>query len=282
MQQNIKTAIIGMGIMGQGIAEVFARAGHDVVVFDAQIQNCHLGLDQIKNRIDNQVIKNKISQEQALLILNRFSISENNDFSDFDLVVEVIVEQLEAKQNLFMLIEKTAKRECILCSNTSSLSINQIAEKLANPERFAGLHFFNPATLMQLVEVVCGVKTEAKTIETLREICRLAGKKTVVVADSPGFIVNRVARPYYTEALYALENTGLNITQADSLLEGLGFRMGPFRLMDLIGNDINLSVTTSLYEALGRPSKFCPSQTQQNKVKNKQLGRKTGQGFYEY
>ena len=170
----------------------------------------------------------------------------------------------------------------ILATNTSSLSVAAIAENIPGPERFCGMHFFNPAQLMKLVELVYGPSTSVETIQRLQELAVSMGKTPVVCKDSPGFIVNRVARHYYLEALQMLEEGICNIEQADRVLENAGFKMGPFRLMDLIGNDINFTVTSSLYEACGKPIRFRPSAIQEQKILMGELGRKTGKGYYSY
>jgi 3-hydroxybutyryl-CoA dehydrogenase len=198
-----------------------------------------------------------------------------------DLVIEAVVERLDVKQQLFRVLENSSKGS-ILASNTSSLSITEIASGLKYPERFVGLHFFNPATLMNLVEVVRGTSTDDSVVSIMMDFSKSLNKTAVVVKDSPGFIVNRVARHYYVEALKLLEEGVAAHEQIDVLLRNAGFKMGPFELMDLIGMDINFAVTSSLYQAFHQDPKFRPSRIQQQKVMAGHLGKKTGRGFYDY
>jgi 3-hydroxybutyryl-CoA dehydrogenase len=196
-------------------------------------------------------------------------------------VIEAVVEKLDVKQQLFRVLENNSKGS-ILASNTSSLSITEIASGLKNPERFVGLHFFNPAALMNLVEVVRGTSTDDSVVSIMMDFSKSLRKTAVLVKDSPGFIVNRVARHYYVEALKLLEEGVASHEQIDRLLRSAGFKMGPFELMDLIGMDVNFAVTSSLYQAFHQDSKFRPSRIQQQKVMAGHLGRKTGKGFYDY
>jgi len=199
-----------------------------------------------------------------------------------DLVIEAIIEKEEAKVSLFSQLQNTNGEHTLFASNTSSLSISSIAEKLNDKSKLAGLHFFNPAPLMRLVEVVQTRYNHQSTIDTLVSFAKQLGKTPVVCKDAPGFIVNHVARPYYLEALNLLSSGETNIQDIDELLESSGFKMGPFRLMDLIGNDVNYAVSCSVYEAMGKPERLKPSPIQAQKVSNGELGRKTQKGYYSY
>lgn len=199
-----------------------------------------------------------------------------------DVFIEAIVEKPAIKIGLFNQLAELNHSECIFASNTSSLSITGIAEKVMSPERVIGMHFFNPAPLMKLVEVVNTCFTNEQTTQTIIALAKEMGKVPVLCKDSPGFIVNRVARPYYIESLRLAEEGVADYTQIDTLLEATGFKMGPFKLMDLIGNDINYAVSCSVYEQLGNPERLKPSSIQQEKVDAGDLGRKTGTGYYKY
>jgi 3-hydroxybutyryl-CoA dehydrogenase len=214
--------------------------------------------------------------------LGNLSIAHKIEDIKADLVIEAVVERLEVKQQLFRVLENNSNCDAIFASNTSSLSITEIAAGLKNPSRFVGLHFFNPATLMNLVEVVRGTSTDDSVVSIMMDFSKSLNKTAVVVKDSPGFIVNRVARHYYVEALKLLEEGVAAHEQIDRLLRNAGFKMGPFELMDLIGMDINFAVTSSLYQAFHQDPKFRPSRIQQQKVMAGHLGKKTGRGFYDY
>jgi len=277
----LTVGVLGAGTMGQGIAQVCAQSGHVVLLFDVDTNLVHKSLTSISSNLERLVERSKIKADDARSILQRISPQQSVDTMKADIVIEAVVERLDIKQEVFQRLERTAKQS-ILVSNTSSLSISAIAQSLEQPQQFAGLHFFNPATLMPLVEIVAGEKTSPGTIEWLKDFCDSISKRYVVAQDSPGFIVNRVARPFYAEALKLLEEGAADAQEIDKLMRSAGFRMGPFELMDLIGIDINLSVTKSLYEALGRPARFEPSPIQQRKVDDGDLGKKTGKGFYDY
>ena len=199
-----------------------------------------------------------------------------------DLIIEAIIEEPAAKIALFNQLAEINHSEVVFASNTSSLSITTLQHQIMQPQRVAGLHFFNPATIMKLVEVVKGVDTSNEVVEQLLTFVHQLNKVPVLCKDAPGFIVNRVARPYYIEALRIAEEGAVSFATIDRLLESTGFKMGPFRLMDLIGNDINYAVSCSVYEQLGRPQRLQPSVLQQQKVEQGKLGRKTGEGYYLY
>lgn len=279
---TIKTVLVaGAGTMGQGIAQVCAQAGYKVYLFDVQQEFIQRGLLTIDKSLATLVTKNKITQEESVNIAARIKGTETVDVPA-DLVIEAIIEEAEAKRKLFAAIEKVVAPSAILTSNTSSIPITQLAASLKHPNRFAGLHFFNPAPVMKLVEVISGVATDAQVIEVLRSFVQSIQKTSVIANDAPGFIVNRVARHFYVEALKLLEEGVATHEQIDALLRTTGFKMGAFELMDLIGIDINFSVTSSLYNGFHQEPRFRPSRAQQQKVLAGHLGKKSGKGFYAY
>ena len=267
--------------MGQGIAQVFAQAGYNAFLFDVQPEFIQRGLLNIDQSLSTLVSKGKISQEDSVAIAARIKGTETVDVPA-DLVVEAIVEDAEAKRKLFAAIEKVVSPSAIITSNTSSIPITQLASALRHPERFAGLHFFNPATVMKLVEIISGAATDPQVVEKLQQVVKSLGKVSVIASDAPGFIVNRVARHYYVEALKLVEEGVASHQQIDELLRASGFKMGAFELMDLIGIDINFSVTSSLYNGFHQEPRFRPSRVQQQKVLAGHLGKKSGRGFYDY
>jgi len=274
-------AVLGAGTMGQGIAQVCAMSGYSTQLFDIESSLSQKAISSISINLDKAVSKSKISESQKTTILGHLSIAHKLEDIKADLVIEAVVEKLDVKQQLFRVLENSSKGS-ILASNTSSLSITEIAAGLKNPERFVGLHFFNPAALMNLVEVVRGTSTDESVMSIMMGFSKSLNKTAVLVKDSPGFIVNRVARHYYVEALKLLEEGVASHEQIDRLLRNAGFKMGPFELMDLIGMDINFAVTASLYQAFHQDPKFRPSRIQQQKVMAGHLGKKTGRGFYDY
>jgi 3-hydroxybutyryl-CoA dehydrogenase len=275
-------AVLGAGTMGQGIAQVCAMSGYPTQLFDIESSLSQKAISSISINLDKAVSKLRISESQKTTILGNLSIAHKIEDIKADLVIEAVVERLDVKQQLFRLLEINNKGSAILASNTSSLSITEIAAGLKNPSRFVGLHFFNPATLMNLVEVVRGTSTDDSVVSIMMDFSKSLNKTAVLVKDSPGFIVNRVARHYYVEALKLLEEGVASHEQIDVLLRNAGFKMGPFELMDLIGMDINFAVTSSLYQAFHQDPKFRPSRIQQQKVMAGHLGKKTGRGFYDY
>jgi 3-hydroxybutyryl-CoA dehydrogenase len=275
--------VCGAGIMGSGIAQCAAQHGFYALLFDvneAALQKAKTGIEK---SLQGLADKQKITPEQQQKILSNLKyISDINDCLA-DVVIEAIIERPEAKIALFNQLAEVNHGETIFASNTSSLSIAQIAAEVLHPQRVAGMHFFNPATIMKLVEVVQAPQTNPQVTETLVQLAKEMGKTPVVCTDTPGFIVNRVARHYYLEALRIKEaNPDMPFEDIDRALEGVGFKMGPFRLMDLIGNDINYAVTESLYEAFNNAERFKPSYIQKEKVESGELGRKTGKGNYNY
>lgn len=274
-------AVCGAGTMGRGIALAAARGGFNTLLFDLDASIIGAAKEETNKTLDGWKQKGRITSEEFVSIENNLSYSTNIEACIADLVIEAIVERMDAKTSLFKQLAEINSSECILASNTSSLSIDALAQDIPNPSRFAGLHFFNPASLMKLVEIVKGSLSSEETIRALSDFSTAIGKVPVICKDSPGFIVNHVARPYYLEALRLLE-AGIPAVQVDIIMEASGFKMGPFKLMDLIGNDINYAVSCSIYTALGEPSRLAPSPIQRLKVDAGELGKKTGKGYYQY
>jgi 3-hydroxybutyryl-CoA dehydrogenase len=277
-----KICVCGAGTMGSGIAQVSAQSGFDTILYElneAVLEKARLAIEK---NLGSLVEKGKLGVTEKEAITRRIRFT--NDISECraDIVIEAIIEKMEAKTDLFNQLAAINSTDCIFASNTSSLSISSIAEKAASPDRVVGMHFFNPAPLMKLVEVVnTGYTGEAVT----RDVCDLAkrmGKMPVVCKDSPGFIVNRIARPYYIESLRLVEEGLTDFSQIDLLMESTGFKMGPFKLMDLIGNDVNYAVSCSVYDQLQQPERLRPSSIQKDKVEKGELGRKTKKGYYDY
>jgi 3-hydroxybutyryl-CoA dehydrogenase len=283
MKEEIKTVgIVGAGTMGQGIAISCALAGYETLLFDINAELSEKALQRIQQSVDLSISKGKLTKEEGAEGLRRIRVLEHLSDLRADIIIEAVIENLEVKQKLFGDLEKINSEKTILATNTSSISITQIASVLQKPSRFIGLHFFNPAHLMKLVEVISGKLTDLDIALTMMSFSKSLGKIAVEVKDSPGFIVNRVARHYYVESLKLLEEGVADVEAIDKLLRSSGFKMGPFELMDLIGIDVNLAVTTSVYEGFNRNPKFTPSEIQKKKVEQGLLGRKTGKGFYEY
>ncbi|RYY66919.1 MAG: 3-hydroxybutyryl-CoA dehydrogenase [Chitinophagaceae bacterium] len=273
--------VCGAGTMGSGIAQVAAAAGLPVVLYELNEAVLEKAKSGIAKNLQTAVEKGKLDAAAAGAALGRIRFTSAIDDCVADLVVEAIIEKMEAKTTLFRQLAERNGATTIFASNTSSLSIAALADTLPHPERVAGLHFFNPAPLMKLVEVVQGPRTDAGTIDALLAFTKAVGKTPVLCTDAPGFIVNRVARPYYIESLRLAEE-GLPFDTIDRLLEAQGFKMGPFKLMDLIGNDVNYAVSCSVYAQMGNPGRLRPSDIQKERVDSGNLGRKTGKGYYEY
>ena len=276
--------VVGAGAMGAGIAQVAAAAGHRVRLFDAVAGAALAGRSRVAQGLEPLVAKGRLRREEADDLVSRIEIAERIEaLADASLVIEAIVEDLEVKRALLAQLETIVAPDAILASNTSSLSITSIARFAKAPERVAGLHFFNPAPVMKLVEIVSGIVTAPAIAERLFATARAWGKVAVHVKSTPGFIVNRVARPYYAEALRLYEEQVASPATIDALLtEGGGFRMGPFELMDLIGHDVNYAVTLSVFNAYYQDPRFRPSIAQLELVNAGRLGRKSGAGFYQY
>ena len=268
--------------MGSGIAQVAAMAGYQTILYDVDPVMVQKGRTSIEKSLQTLTEKNKLTPAEQQLSLTRLSYTTAIADCAAGLLIEAIVEKPEIKEELFKKLAAVNTNEAIFASNTSSLSLTALAGKIPHPQRFAGLHFFNPAPLMKLVEVVMTPLTDDTTIKALTTVAIQMGKTPVLCKDAPGFIVNHVARPYYLEALRLVEEGLADIETIDQVMEATGFRMGPFRLMDLIGNDINYAVSCSVYEAMGRPQRLKPSPIQESQVKQGALGRKTGKGYYRY
>lgn len=283
MSLKIETAAVaGAGAMGLGIAQVFAQAGFKTLLYDLSAEQLAKAGKTITTNLDGAVSKGKLTEADKTAILSRIAfVTEVSDLRA-DIVIEAVVEKLEVKQQLFTGLAAINTGETILASNTSSIPITRIAHGIANPERVVGMHFFNPAHLMKLVEVISGVETSPEVANAVKELTVKLGKVPVMCTDSPGFIVNRVARHYYVEALKMLEERAATMENIDALMESAGFKMGPFKLMDMLGNDVNFAVTSSLFESFHQDPKFRPSRIQQQKVEAGHLGKKTGKGFYSY
>ena len=276
--------IIGAGTMGVGIAQVAATAGCKVVLFDANAPQIDKALSGLEKTLQKLAEKGKISQEKASEIRNNIVKGEVlQDLKDSDLVIEAIIENKEIKTKVFTELENYVSESCILSSNTSSISITSLGAELKKPERFIGIHFFNPAPLMPLVEVIPSLLTENTLAEKIYNLMKEWGKIPVIAKDIPGFIVNRIARPYYGEGLRIVEENIATPEQVDEAMKTLGnFKMGPFELMDLIGVDVNFAVTTTVYKDYFYDPKYKPSLLQQRMSEAKLHGRKTGRGFYDY
>lgn len=279
---NSSICVCGAGTMGSGIAQAAAQNGIPTLLFDLNAEVLQQAEKNIRKNLDALVQKQKITEEEKPTILQKLRFTSIINDCVADVIIEAIIEKPEAKVDLFRQLSAINTTQAIFASNTSSLSISQLQQEIVSPERVAGLHFFNPATVMKLVEVVKGDQTSDTTIHQLVELTRHMNKVAVVCKDAPGFIVNRVARPYYIEALRLVEEGIADFSTIDKLMEASGFKMGPFRLMDLIGNDINYAVSCSVYEQLGRPERLQPSFLQKEKVQTGKLGRKTGEGYYTY
>lgn len=276
--------VIGAGTMGIGIAQVAATNGCKVWVYDAnakQVETATVGLEKTLTKL---VDKQKISAEKMTEILSNISIAiELKDFKDCELVIEAIIENKEIKTKVFTELEKHVSESCVIGSNTSSISITSLGAELQKPERFIGIHFFNPAPLMPLVEIIPSLLTEKSLAEKMYNLMKDWGKTPVIAKDIPGFIVNRIARPYYGEGLRIVEENIATVEQVDDAMKTIGnFKMGPFELMDLIGVDVNFSVTKTVYNEYFYDPKYKPSLLQQRMSEAKLHGRKSGKGFYDY
>jgi 3-hydroxybutyryl-CoA dehydrogenase len=275
-------AVCGAGTMGSGIAQVAATAGFSTILYELNEAVLEKAKSSITKSLQTAVTKGKLSETDKDAIFRRILFTSELQHCIADVIIEAIVEKLEVKVQLFNALVGINSPQTIIASNTSSLSISAIAAEVDGPQRVAGLHFFNPAPLMKLVEVVKGENTDDTVMTTLVDLTKKLGKTPVVCKDAPGFIVNRVARPYYIEALRIAEEGAIEMSTIDQLLESKGFKMGPFKLMDLIGNDINYAVSCSVYDQLQQPERLKPSFIQKEKVEKGELGKKTGKGYYDY
>ena len=279
-----KIGLIGSGTMGIGIAQVAATNGCEVFLYDANSDQTEKSLAGLKKTMAKLAEKQKITPEKAKEIFARIKPCQNLlELKDNDLVIEAIIENKDVKTKVFGELEKYVSADCIIGSNTSSISITSLSAKLQHPERFLGIHFFNPAPLMPLVEVIPGLLTDKNLSQKIYDLMKTWGKVPVIAQDIPGFIVNRIARPYYGEALRIVEESIATHEQVDDAMRTLGnFKMGPFELMDLIGVDVNFAVTQTVYKDYFFDPKYKPSLLQQRMSEAKLHGRKTGRGFYDY
>ena len=276
-------AVLGSGTMGRGIAQASALAGYQVTLYDIADDLLAAALDQIYVSIGDGVHRGKTSEVVAAAAQAAFTLTTSlEEAAQAGLVIEAAPEKLDLKRSIFRQLDAAAPPTTILASNTSSLSISALAGATQRSDRFLGLHFFNPAHLMKLVEVISGDDTSDATLATAETFVATLGKTGVRCKDTPAFIVNRVARPFYGEALRLLGEDAADVATIDRLVESLGFRMGPFRLIDLIGCDVNFAVTQSVYEAYFGEPRYRPHPIQQRMVESGRLGRKTGMGFYRY
>ena len=280
----MKVGIIGSGTMGSGIAQVAATSGCQVNLFDANravLEKSKASLEKILIRL---IEKGRIDTSEKNRIQSNINyVNSLKELSNSDLIIEAIIENLEIKKKVFSELETLVSDDCIIASNTSSLSIASIAASLKNPKRCVGIHFFNPAPLMKLVEVIPAIQTSYETLEKSIDTISSWGKTVAIAKDTPGFIVNRVARPFYSEALRIYEEGVASFQAIDSSLKNLGgFRMGPFELMDFIGNDVNFTVTETVFKSFFFDPRYKPSFTQKRFAEAGYLGRKSGIGFYEY
>jgi 3-hydroxybutyryl-CoA dehydrogenase len=287
-ERELIVGVIGAGAMGRGIAQVAAASGHHVVLGDAQAGAVERARETVRTALARDVVKGRLAQDDANAVVERISDGDDvagglSAYASCDLVIEAVVEDLGAKRALFAALEQIVPRSCVLASNTSSLSIAALGGAVAHADRVIGLHFFNPAPLMPLVEIVPAITTSPEVATHIRALADSWGKTTVVATDTPGFIVNRIARPFYGESLRILEEGIADVATIDWAMRELGgFRMGPFELMDFIGNDVNFAVTSSVFEATFYDPRYRPAITQRRLVEAGLLGRKRERGYYDY
>ena len=277
-----KICVAGAGTMGSGIALAAAQNNFKTVLFDTNEKGIETAKKSILKNLDFLLSKDKISAEQKEEIYNSIFFTTDINECVGDLIIEAIIEDLQIKETLYKSLAAINNIHTIIASNTSSLSITAIQKNILHPERICGMHFFNPAHVMKLIEVVAGKETSQETIQTVYDVCVALKKQPVICKDAPGFIVNRVARHFYLEAMNLAYEKKIKFEDIDVLMENAGFKMGPFKLMDLIGMDINLAVSQSVYKAFNNNPRFKPSPMQEQKVAAGDLGKKTGRGFYDY
>lgn len=279
-----KVGIIGAGTMGSGIAQVAATAGCHVKLFDLNQEALDAAKASLEKILTRLIEKGRIDSEEKTRIQNNITyVSSLKELADSDMTIEAIVENLDVKKKVFQELESYVSNECIIASNTSSLSIASIASSLEKSERCVGIHFFNPAPLMKLVEVIPAIQTSDEVLKISAETIRDWGKTVAIAKDTPGFIVNRVARPFYGEALRIYEEGIADFQTIDTAMKTQGrFRMGPFELMDFIGNDVNYTVTETVFEAFYYDPRYKPAFTQKRFAEAGYLGRKSGKGYYNY
>lgn len=279
----MKIGVIGAGTMGAGICLVALLAGHEVILYDSMESARIKGRNYIQDSVNRLLEKQRITPQDANAVMGRVYLVDNFDsLKDLDFIIEAIVERIDIKGEVFVSLEKILSPQTIIATNTSSLSVTRLANFLKNPERFMGIHFFNPPLLMKLVEIVPALQTNAYTLDTAVKLIQDFGKTVVLAKDTPGFIVNRIARPYYSEALKIAEENIASPAQIDDAMREIGFKMGPFELMDFIGHDVNATVTRSIWESSFYEPRYKPSHLQENLIHAGWLGRKTGKGFYTY
>lgn len=280
----MKVGVIGSGAMGSGIAQVAAFAGHEVHVYDANPIAAQVAADNLKKSLEKLVEKSKCTKEKMSEVLSNIYFQSSIDkLSECGLIIEAIVENIDVKKEVFEALESIVSEDCILATNTSSLSISAIASACKKSNRFIGIHFFNPAPLMPLVEIIPALQTSEEVINTSVSLVKSWNKTTVLCKDTPGFIVNRVARSFYGEAIRIYEEGIANIATIDWAMKEIGgFKMGPFELMDFIGHDVNYKVTEIVWEQFFYDPRFKPSLTQKRLYEAKRFGRKSGIGFYDY
>jgi 3-hydroxybutyryl-CoA dehydrogenase len=274
--------ICGAGTMGSGIAQLAASCDLPAILYDLNKDVLEKAQTTIERNLQSLVERGKLTPDQKNKIYHRIKFT--NDFNDCvaHVIIEAIVENIEAKIDLFGELATINDDKTVFATNTSSLSVTTIANSIPNRARFLGMHFFNPAPIMKLVEIINTTHTNDQAIKVVIDLAKQMGKVPVVCKDSPGFLVNRIARPFYIESLRLVEETQISFETIDTLLEASGFKLGPFKLMDLIGNDINYSVSSSVYEQLNKPERLMPSPIQKEKVAKGELGKKTGKGYYRY
>jgi len=280
---EIKTiCICGAGTMGSGIAQLSATMGFNTILYEYNPEVLEKSKAAIEKILQGLVEKKKLQEIEKKEIFQRIDFTSDIDHCVAEIIIEAIIENPGAKIDLLNQLAGLNTDKTILATNTSSLSVTGIGNNILIPGRFIGMHFFNPAPVMKLVEVVTTEKTSKEVIQIIVGLAKKLGKTPVVCKDAPGFIVNRVARPFYIESLRLLEEEKTSVVVIDELLEATGFKMGPFKLMDLIGNDVNYAVSSSLYEQLNKPGRLMPSYIQKEKVEKKELGKKSGKGYYDY
>jgi 3-hydroxybutyryl-CoA dehydrogenase len=281
--ENIKTiGVLGSGVMGGGIALVSAQTGYTTLLFDPYPAALEKARAYIEKFTQSSVDKGKLTPLERAQILDNITYTADLEQVRADCIIEAVIEKIEVKWDLFQRLEQFNAPDTLLLTNTSSLSVTQIASCLKAPERCGGMHFFNPAPLMKLVEAIAGYQTSESTLNAIEALALKMGKTPARVADIPGFIVNRTARHFYLESLRIAEENIASIEEIDKILEATGFKMGPFKLMDLIGVDTNHQVTQSIYAGYFQAPRFRPSLMQQKKVEAGHWGRKSGKGFYTY
>jgi 3-hydroxybutyryl-CoA dehydrogenase len=291
LSRDTIVGVVGAGAMGSGIAQVAATYGHKVLLFDQDASALDRAMASIEKNLARGVEKKRTTSDEAAAIKSRISTAgwemdgedSYRDLANAGLIIEAIVENLDIKRALFAALDKVVSADAILATNTSSLSVTAIARASTRPERVLGVHFFNPPTVLPLVEIVPGLATSSEVTSSVQQLVDAWGKKTVIASDTPGFIVNRIARPFYGEALRIYEEGIADMATIDWAMKEIGgFRMGPFELMDFIGNDVNFAATKSVYEATFHDSRFRPTLTQQRLFDAGFFGKKSGRGYYDY